>query len=678
MSPITGVVCPKCRSLNSPTDPNCRVCKSALKPSSGSKVLRIFLPLSALGVCGLIAVVAFLQFRLAHSAPYLDGLQAALSSPEVQKSLGANIRPGIPLGQLQGLFGPEFSEWAVPLTGSQGHGHLYGVATEVNGAWDYSRLVFVSGDGKEHINLTPAPTLNLPPVPKRQVFVLPLGYTEDSLDWAPRYYKGRFGIDVSVLPPVPVDAGLIDATRGQLDSEKCAGEFFRLKYLDIVRDPSTILIAVTSADMYIPSLGWSYGENYRQDGRFAVVSSARLHPRYIFDKLNPEYLNSRLQKLLTKNIALLYFDLPMSSDVSSLMSGGVLSGEELDQMGGNLIGAEGNWTPWWNTGAPAVSIYEIPGREPLWQRGWSYSAPANTSSQVFTSSLDVGLLVQRKTDFLFPDDPAMDFTRVYRNMDDRSRAFGVGGSHPFDMFLGGQMGVAVDLIMEDGHRVHFEHASQQPGQTGDTYLASEELHHYFKSAVFAGDTWRVTSLNGWTYLFPYRPKALPQYVTVLTSFLDPEQHEYHMERDPLGVLLKVESPSGNWLHFESDEQHRVRAITSSTGRVVRYDYDKGGNMVRETSTDGQVDVYTYDDKSQMLSAGHESGAPYLTNEYLIDGTLKEQHLADGRGFRYGYFRDSRGTHENQIFYPNGRESYIEYQGDGYVEWLPFVPPYERR
>lgn len=47
--------------------------------------------------------------------------------------------------------------------------------------------------------------------------------------------------------------------------------------------------------------------------------------------------------MLTKNLAILYFDLPMSSDYTSLMSGGVLSGAEVEFMSASLIGAKGQW-----------------------------------------------------------------------------------------------------------------------------------------------------------------------------------------------------------------------------------------------------------------------------------------------------------------------------------------------
>src|SRR6266403_1854832 len=86
------------------------------------------------------------------------------------------------------------------------------------------------------------------------------------------------------------------------------------------------------------------------NGRFAVVSSARLKPFSFLAKKNPEWSASRLKKMLTKNIAMLYFDLPKSSDYTSLLSGGVLSGDQVDFMSGSIIGAEGRWDPFINSG----------------------------------------------------------------------------------------------------------------------------------------------------------------------------------------------------------------------------------------------------------------------------------------------------------------------------------------
>ena len=114
-----------------------------------------------------------------------------------------------------------------------------------------------------------------------------------------------------------------------------------------------------------------------------------------------------------------------------------------------------------------MTIYDVPGKSPVWSRAYATAALPDTAAQVFSASLGVGLFVQRKTDFAFDDEPALQFSRVYRNQDDRSRAFGIGGSNSFDMFLGGQMGIAVDLILADGARIHFVHQLPKAGQQGD-------------------------------------------------------------------------------------------------------------------------------------------------------------------------------------------------------------------
>ncbi|HTW31070.1 MAG TPA: DUF6531 domain-containing protein, partial [Candidatus Sulfotelmatobacter sp.] len=479
----------------------------------------------------------------------------------------------------------------------------------------------------------------------------------------------------TVLPAVPIAISLINPTRNQLDSDKCVDLFLPARYPELVRDPSTILVAVTSQDMYIPSLGWRYAENMRSEGRFAVVSSARLHAFPLLEGLNPEWLNSRLQKLLNKNIAMLYFGLPMSSDYTSLVSGGVLSGGEIDQMTGNVIGAERHWDPFADSGGPAVTIYDVRGKPQMWNRGSMFRALPDTGAQVFSMSLTNGLMIDYKADFLFPNDPAMNFTRVYRNLDDRSRAFGIGGSHNFDMSLGGQMGVAVDLVTDDGTRIHFVHQTPVAGQRGDTYRPQPGTGGQYVEAVFSAFNWTVTTTDGWTYQFPYRPKALPQYVTVLTGFTNPTHQEYTMVRDDAGALLEIENPSGEWLKFENDSDHRIRKIKASTGRTMEYEYDANGGMIRATDSDGHTDSYTYDSKGEMLTASHGDGSPTLANEYFGDGEIKNQTLADGKSFQYSYFHDEQAMNEIQITDPNGLEIHVEHQGGYYREWLPVPPPH---
>ena len=686
---VDGGLCPKCRTRRIDSGPECRVCGNRLESGTLGfsnninlrRGLRLLTPLAVLFILFAVGVCVYCNIELVQSDVYKGALERAFSMPEVQAVLGNGPRPQYPaLGHLVRLGDSRFAEWSVSVAGSHGRGHLYGIANEIDGEWDFSRLTFESEDGKKRLNLAPIHRpLHLPQVPAQHVYLVPIALDPSlSLGWAPEYYQQKFGIEVTVLPSHLQEPKLFNPARRQLNADACI-DFMQEQYPELARDPSALLIGITSQDIYIPDFNWSYAQNLRSDGRLAVVSTARLHPPFLLEKINPEWLVSRIEKLLTKNIVILYFGLPMSSDYSSLLSGGVLSGPEIDQMGGRIVGGEERWDPFVESGCPSVSIYDFPGKSALWRRGYVNSPLPETNGQVFSTCLTVGFLVQRKMDFVFEDEPALQFARLYRNQDEHSRAFGIGGSHSFDLFLVGRMGVAIDLITEDGSRVHYVHQAPQAGQLGDTYRASSGAGSRFvgTEAVYVGDTWQIKTVDGWTYFFPYRPQALPQYVTVLTSFIDPAHGKYEMERDSFGALLKVSSPTGKWLQFENDSEHRIHEITSSLGRSVTYDY-KDGSLIRATASDGHVDTYTYDEKGQMLTAAHGKKQPVLINEYFNDGYLKCQTMSDGQGFGYSYARDGNSIQESQIIYPNGLETYIQYGGSGYLESLPERPPYLRQ
>lgn len=676
------VVCPTCKIAYEDGKAACRFCGStgisfSHRPAGTSaRTARMVLLFFVIGAGVISLICYYIHSKLVQSEAYKEALAIASSSPELQRILGANIHPeSSALGHLQNFGGSEFAEWSVALFGTKSSGHLYGTANRVNGTWEYSRLVYQSAEGKEQVNLTPVRLLSLPKVPPKRVYLIPLGLSEgESLDWVPAYYKSKLGIDVTVLPSIPLPPGLVNQQRKQLDAKIVVDEFLQEKYPQLTSDASALIIAVTSIDMYISSFDWSYAENWRAEGRFAIISSARLHPFVFLEKMNPAWFSSRLQKILTKNIAMLYFDLPLSSDNSSLLSAGILSGIEIDEMGEDIIGDEEQWIPLWQSGEPSVSIYDVGGREVLWNRTWVNSAVPDPATQVFSTELKIGVLVQRKADFVFPGEPAMQFTRVYRNQDDRSRAFGIGGAHSFDMFLGGKMGVAVDLILPDGNRIRFVHKGSVVGETGDVYEAEPRYHGPFVRAVYAADNWQVKTRNGWIYEFPYRPDALPEYVTVLTGFTDSFHHKYRMTRDSFGCLLEITSPSGAWLHFENDPKHRIRRITSSTGRMVTYEYDDAGSLTKVAASDGAIDSYTYDDRGQMLSASHGDVPPVLTNQYFVDGYIKVQTMGDGQRFEYHYSRDGEAIRNGYITDPNGLETYIQYERGGYLEWLPAPRP----
>lgn len=400
--------CQKCGSLLN-AESICLRCgdtRQLLSFPTNSFLLRANLTVLLTASLFAVAAFIFLEVRLVQSGAYKLALQRALSSTDVQNILGGEIRVKQPaLGYVSFLGDQQFAEWSVVLSGSRTRGHLYGVANRVRGTWEFSRLTFEAENKRDRVDLTPVRLLRLPSVPAKRVYLVPIGLSDgQSLQWAAAYYKSKLGIDVTELPAIPLDPKIINAARNQLNADKCF-DFLEEKYPEIARDPSSILIGVTAHDMYLPGFKWrNYTENARSEGRFAIISSARLHPPSLLEKWNPEWLTSRLQKILTKNIAVLYFDLPMSSDYTSLLSGGVLSGSEIDQMGGAVIGEEGQWDSFVESGHPASTIFDGPGDKQLWKMAFTGSALPDTNLQVFCMDLGVGLIVQRKADFVFEGD----------------------------------------------------------------------------------------------------------------------------------------------------------------------------------------------------------------------------------------------------------------------------------
>jgi YD repeat-containing protein len=632
-------------------------------------------------VMGIVGILVALHARVISTPAYKQAIELAKSSRQVQTLLGDGIAVKLPvIGWVESGDGSEFVAFSATIAGSRGRGHLYGVANAIYDNWEFSRLSFVPDREQQKIDLAPTPSRPyLPSVPAKKVYLIPVGMNEP-LDWAPAYYKAKLGIDIQLLPATPLDQTLIDSQRQQVDSERFI-EYLGQRYSDLAADPASILIGVTSSDIFIRSFDWSYAENLRNDARFAVVSSARFHPLRPFDHSNPEWLTSRFQKMLTKNIAILYFGLPMSNDYTSLLSGGVLSGREVDLMGGALIGAEGRWDPFFNEGDVLVSISAVPGKPPIWRMEGLQEVHPDTSTRIFNADLTVGLFAYRKTDFRFDGDYPLQFTRAYRNQDNYQRPFGLGANDSMDIFLIGQLGVYIDLLLEDGGRIHFLHVPPAAGQKGDTYQAGVHSGSPFSRSrvVFSGSDWTIYRPDGWKFIFPYRPKYGGANVTVLTGFSDPSGHVYQMVRDSTsGDLLSVTTPAGQWLHFERDAQHHVHSISDSSGRTVTYEYDPRGCLTRVLDSDGDEERYTFDDKAQMLTVSFGSGAPILTNTYNVSGDLETQTMSDGKKFEYHYVRDrnasGRGFVPDLITSPNGLVTHILYSYGGYTQSLPTTPP----
>jgi predicted Zn-dependent protease len=144
--------------------------------------------------------------------------------------------------------------------------------------------------------------------------------------------KQKTGIEVIVTQPVPFALSTINKERQQVIAEEAIA-LIKLRYPNIAADPNAIVIGLTDADMYIRKEKWQYAFSYRKERRFAVISSARMNPVNLGGVANDALLESRLRKMVLKNIGSLYYLFPLNHDPRSLLYQDIGGVEDLDKMG---------------------------------------------------------------------------------------------------------------------------------------------------------------------------------------------------------------------------------------------------------------------------------------------------------------------------------------------------------
>lgn len=156
------------------------------------------------------------------------------------------------------------------------------------------------------------------------------------------HYAGAWHLPVRRLPPLPLDDSLWDRTRNQLVAERVIAKMQR-EYAGPAADPGAVLIGLTAQDMYREQSSWRYAFSHRDGGRYAVVSSARMHPQslplhpphgslFAWDLKDDELALCRLKKMVGKNIGVLYYRLPMNDDPTSLLYNSIGGPDDLDRI----------------------------------------------------------------------------------------------------------------------------------------------------------------------------------------------------------------------------------------------------------------------------------------------------------------------------------------------------------
>lgn len=164
-----------------------------------------------------------------------------------------------------------------------------------------------------------------------KIYFIPIGnFPAQGLDSLVEYYRQKYGLDINVVRSIPLDESTRDSARQQIIAEKLVSSLNH-SFSKLASDPKAILIGFTSEDIYPASRNWQFAFGWRQaSSRTAVVSTARLNLRSDA-AFASDIAATRLRKLVTKDIGLLYYGLPQSRDSKSVLYGQIMGIDELDQ-----------------------------------------------------------------------------------------------------------------------------------------------------------------------------------------------------------------------------------------------------------------------------------------------------------------------------------------------------------
>ncbi len=176
-------------------------------------------------------------------------------------------------------------------------------------------------------SILPRSTNPIPDPPAgRSLYLAPIGdFPLADVESLVAHFQQKFGIGVGLLPSIPVTDDSFDPDRNQLIAERLI-DSIAASY-DVPADPGAVVIGLTNVDMYIAARTWQYAYSLRADDRFAIVSSARMDAYFA----NQDKQMERLRKMVTKNIGVLFYDLPQSDDRRSVLYRDILGPLDLDR-----------------------------------------------------------------------------------------------------------------------------------------------------------------------------------------------------------------------------------------------------------------------------------------------------------------------------------------------------------
>ena len=285
--------------------------------------------------------------------------------------------------------------------------------------------------------------------------------------------------------------------------------------------------------------------------------------------------------------------------------------------------------------------------------------------------IPTGIYLRSYIDIAIYDTVPILFKRQYRNLDPVSRAFGIGTSHVYDWYLwsGRSDGSYVDLILEDGNRVHYIRKNPGTGYQDAVYVNTSSPTGFLNSEMrWDAGKWKLSLLDGTVYKFLPCGNRTRQKCR-LVDYQDSSGGWLRLTRDADSNLLSIVNPRNRGITFRNDSVGRVtQARIIGADQIIRYEYDAQGRLKHVANTglrvysNRKIELailfleligwlpkrvpesidYEYDAAHNMTKM-IDSTEFQMENKYDSSGRTIHQKLSDGRSWSMEYVVDKDGN-----------------------------------
>jgi YD repeat-containing protein len=221
-----------------------------------------------------------------------------------------------------------------------------------------------------------------------------------------------------------------------------------------------------------------------------------------------------------------------------------------------------------------------------------------------------GIYYREYEDLFVKDTIPIDLVRTQRNMDPRSRSFGIGASTSYDLFIVGDVSKFswVALVLADGEQERYARISPGTGFIDGVFENKTSLDRFYGSRIAWNRQggWKVSLRDGTELTIQGCGATSKPGQCAVTEIKNAKGDRLTVLRDRDGNILRITSPHGHTVSLENDAQGRITKAQDDAGHSVSYEYDEKGSLKKATNWQGTTQQFRYDDRFNMLSVNERT------------------------------------------------------------------------